>query len=238
MAYNMVRRLVRHLRRLAQPLIWPAYRWYLSKPRWYRHLGLSIRVLPSVFHPGWLVSTKVFLEFAMKLNTAGKRVLELGAGSGLISLYLAKKGALVTASDLNPMAVRAMRESSLKNNIPLTLVESDLFKNIPLQQFDYIFINPPFYPRQPKDDWERAFFCGTDFEFFRSLFNQIGPFMGPATHVYLILNEYCSITKIIEIAEANEIVFNRVLQKRKAGEWQYIFEMSNRPFDNFVQKNS
>lgn len=230
--------MVPHLRRLAHPFIWPFYRWYLSSPRWYRYQGLSIRLLPTVFHPGWLVSTKVLLEFLMELDISGKRVLELGAGSGLIGLSLAKKGSNVTASDLNPLAIRAMKESSIKNNIPLTLVESDLFVHIPLQEFDFIFINPPYYPRQPKDDWERAFFCGLDFDFFRGLFSQIKPFMGPATRVYMILNEYCGITKIIKIAEANQIVFKLLRQKRKAGEWQYIFELSNRPFDQFAQKIS
>ncbi len=228
--------MVPHLRRLAQPLLWKFYRWYLSKPRWYRYQGMSIRLLPTVFHPGWLVSTKVLLEFAMELDTAGSLVLELGAGSGLIGLSLARKGARVTASDLNPAAIRALKESSLENNISLTLVESDLFDQIPLQQFDFIFINPPYYPRQPKDDWERAFYCGPDFDFFRRLFGQIKPFMGPATRVYMILNEYCAITKIIKIAEANQIDFKLLRQKRKAGEWQYIFDLSNRPFDQFAQK--
>ncbi len=234
----MMRRLVTHLRKLAQPLIWPLYRWYLSRPRWYQYQGIHIRLLPTVFHPGWLVSTKILLEFAMELDSAGKRVLELGAGSGLIGLSQVRKGAMVTASDLNPMAIRAMKESSLKNNVPLTLIESDLFDKIPLQHFDFIFINPPYYPRQPKNDWERGFYCGPDFDFFRGLFTQIKPFMGPATRVYMILNEYCALAKIMEIAESSGIVFNRVLQKRKAGEWQYIFEMSNRPFDYLVQKIS
>lgn len=225
----MVRRLIPRLRRLAQPLIWPFYRWYLSRPSWYRYKGLSIRLFPTVFHPGWLISTKVLLDFLLELDAAGQRVLELGAGSGLIGLSLARKGARVTASDLNPMAIQAMKESSIRNNIPLTLLESDLFERIPLQHFDYIVINPPFYPGQPKDDWERAFYCGPDFDFFRGLFLQIRPFMGPRTHIYMILNEYCAIPQIIKIAEAEQIVFTRVYQKRKAWEWQYIFELSNRP---------
>lgn len=225
----MLRGLVPHLRHLAQPFVWLAYRRYLSIPRWYRYREMYIRLLPTVFHPGWLVSIKILLEFAMELNTAGKRVLELGAGSGLISFSLAKKGALVTASDLNPKAILAMKESSLKNNIQLTLVESDLFDKIPFQHFDYIMVNPPFYPGRPKDDWERAFYCGADFDFFRGLFLQIRPFMGPRTHIYMILNEYCAIPQIIKIAEAEQIVFTRVYQKRKAWEWQYIFELSNRP---------
>jgi 2-polyprenyl-3-methyl-5-hydroxy-6-metoxy-1,4-benzoquinol methylase len=49
----------------------------------------------------------------MELELSGKRVLELGAGSGLIGLSLARKGAMVTASDLNQW-LSGNAESSLK----------------------------------------------------------------------------------------------------------------------------
>ena len=129
-----------HLRQLfrkaIQPFLWGAYRVYLSTPRWYTYDGLKVRILPSVFHPGLLISTKVLLGFALQQDLKNKRVLELGAGSGLIALALARVGAVVTATDINPKAIASMKESSQKNNLPLTLIESDLFQNIPPQYFD------------------------------------------------------------------------------------------------------
>jgi release factor glutamine methyltransferase len=213
------------IRKYTQPLFWKVYRWYFSKPRWYKYDGLSIRILPTVFHPGWFISTQVLLHFLLQKDLTNKRVLELGAGSGLIGLKAAESGARVTVTDINPHAIEAMKESSAKNKIPLILLESDLFKKIPLQGFDYIVINPPYFPRQPKDLWESAFFCGLNFEYFRSLFAQIHPFLGTGTKTYLILSEYCSIENIKEIAIINQLELELVFEKRKAGECQYIFEV-------------
>lgn len=213
------------IRRHLQTLFWKLYRWYFSKPRWYKYDGLFIRVLPTVFHPGWFISTHVLLQFLLQDDLKNKRVLELGAGSGLIGLAAAKAGALVTLSDINPHAIEAMKQSSEKNNIPLILLESDLFHKIPVQGFDYIVINPPYFPREPKDLWESAFFCGSDFQYFKSLFAQIHPILEINTKTYLILNEYCAIKQIKEIAGINQLELELVSEKRKSGEWHYIFEL-------------
>ena len=70
-----------------------------------------------------------------------KTFLELGAGSGLISICAAQKGAAVTATDINPVAIQYLQKNSLANNVSLRVIESDLFKTIAAQQFDFIAIN-------------------------------------------------------------------------------------------------
>ena len=37
-------------------------------------------------------------------------------------------------------------------NVNINLIESDLFKNIPKQQFDFIVINPPYYQKDPETE--------------------------------------------------------------------------------------
>ena len=215
-------------RRIVQPFLWLGYRWYLSKPRWYSHAGLRIRILPSVFHPGLLISTKVLLKFVLQQDLKNKRVLELGAGSGMIALASVRAGAIVTATDINPKAIASMKESSQKNGLPLTLIESDLFQNIPLQAFDFIFINPPYYPKQPNNHQEYAFFCGADFEYFRQLFSQLPSFLEEGTVVYLILNDDCAIETIRHLALEKSIAMPLLFQTKKIGEVQYIFGLEIR----------
>lgn len=212
--------------RTGQPLIWKIYKWYMGSPRWYHYQGIKVRLLPTVFHPGWLISTRVLLEFLTNIDLKDKYILELGAGSGLIGLYAVRMGASATVTDINPKAIEAMRESSLKNNIPLHLIHSDLFENIPVQIFDFIIINPPYFPRKPKDDWEVAFYCGEEFEYFYRLFDQIRPFIHQRTNVYMILNEYCAIDRIKEIAAGCTIDLHLSATKKKYGEEQYIFELN------------
>lgn len=77
----------------------------------------------------------------------GKKFLELGCGSGLISIAAAKKGARVTASDINPVAVEFLVKNSEENKVEIEVIESDLFNDIPKQPFDIIAINPPYYKK-------------------------------------------------------------------------------------------
>jgi len=211
--------------KMGQPLIWKMYKWYMARPRWYNYRGIRVRLLPTVFHPGWLISTKVLLEFLAKMDLVDKHFIELGAGSGLIALHAASMGANVMATDINPHAIHALEESSLKNNIRLQVIQSDLFENIPIQIFDYIVINPPYFPREPKDYWELAFYCGEKFEYFHRLFNQIYQYINPPTSIYMILNEFCAVDTIKGIARQWRIELGLVHQETSCGEDQYIFRM-------------
>lgn len=219
--------MIKLLRKLSQPLVWRMYKWYLSSPRWYTYEDLQIRLLPTVFHPGWLVSTKTLLNLLSELELTGKNVLELGAGSGLIALVAARKGALVTASDINPMAIQAIHESARHNKLNITIIESDLFDAINEHEFDYILINPPYFPKDPADDWDKAFFCGSHFEYFHKLFGQIGAYMSDLTKTYMILNEYCNMEIIDSIARKNKLLLTLTEAKMVSGEKQFIFTIEN-----------
>jgi len=73
-----------------------------------------------------------------------KTLLEIGCGSGALSLFAARQGWLVTASDVNPDAVAAARENAQRNHIALDFSQSDLFEAHAGQKFDVILFNLPF----------------------------------------------------------------------------------------------
>jgi len=52
-----------------------------------------------------------------------------------------------------------------------------LFDRIETKEFDYIIINPPYFPKNPNKEEEFAWFCGNDFQYFKKLFNQIGNYV-------------------------------------------------------------
>lgn len=207
------------------PILQPLYRVYLSKTRPFRYKNIHVMVRPGVFYPGFIFSTKMFLRFIEQLDLAGKRMLELGAGSGVISVYAASRGAIVTATDINPVAVRNIRENAESNKVVLTVTESDLFKSIPDTHFDFILIAPPYYPKDPKDYGEMAWYCGRDFEYFDHLFGQLPEHYHDSTQVLMILSEDCDIKRIKEIGGKYGFVFIRMIQTRKLGEWNYIFSI-------------
>ena len=194
--------------------------WYLRSERRFRFEGLELDIPPGVFHPG-LFFTSLFLIDALRgEDLSGKTLLELGAGSGLISLWSAKRGAAVTATDISPLAVTAVERNVRSNLEPSGLsgrlprvIHSDLFDKVPREAFDWVVINPPFYPKTPRTDAQRAWFCGKDFQYFEKLFGQIGDYIGPATTVLMLLSEDCDIPRIRGIAGRNGLALR--LEKRK-----------------------
>lgn len=198
---------------------------YFSKPRKYHFEGVEAIVNPDVFPPHLTISTKILLNYIKLLNLKNKTFLELGCGSGIVSLYAAKKGAIVTASDINNSALEALGISSKQNNLAITVLFSDLFDKLSGKRFDYIIINPPYYPKKPKNIKEQAWYCGENFEYFEHLFAQLPKHLDPSNNVLMILSEDCHIEKINSIALKNNLTFQSVLEKKVMKEKNYIFKI-------------
>ena len=214
------------IKKILFPILKSVYNIYASKERSYSYKGINVRVMPGVFHPGLFFSTKLLLEYISKIELKDKTVLELGAGSGLISIYCARQNAKVTASDINPTAIKNIVKNSELNNVKLEVIESDLFDKIEMRKFDYIIINPPYFPKDPKNEKELAWFCGSDFQYFKKLFTQLNNYKTQETIVLMILSEDCDLQRITSIANENHFSMNIVFQKKVFGETNYIFRIS------------
>jgi release factor glutamine methyltransferase len=188
----------------------------------FRYVGLQLAVPPGVFHPGVFFSTPIFISFLQKIDFQEKTVLDVGAGSGLLALFAAQHGAVVTALDINPLAVKTAHRNAELNALPLTAVESDLFDNLPLQLFDIILINPPYYPRAPLSAAEHAFFAGENWEYFEKLFRKLPGYIHSGALVWMILSEDCDVEKITAIAAAHSFRLTVVFEKKKWGEQFFV----------------
>jgi release factor glutamine methyltransferase len=218
---------IRHalLQRL-HPVLKRVTRWYLSRERVYHYEGLRIQVFPGVFHPGLFFSTGVLLRFLKDQSLAGKTLLELGSGSGLIAVWSARQGAFVTASDINSQAIHNTRENAKANGVPVAVVHSDLFTNMPAATFDWIVVNPPYYPRQPANEAENAWYCGENFEYFGRFFAQLHPFLHSDSSVLMVLSEDCALNRITNMATQHGFAMNQVRQEKTGGEWNYIYQIT------------
>ena len=216
------------IKRLSNLFLRPIVQWYISKDRHYRYKNLKLLIRSGVFHPGLFFSSRLLAEFVEVLDLSGKKVLEPGAGSGLISLVAARKGAIVTASDINRLAVENIQHNAHINKLSVTVLHSDLFDDIPVNAvFDYIILSPPYYPRNPSTEAEMAWYCGSEFQYFKKLFSQLKNRQGihePA--IYMILSEECRIDTIENIGLEHGFTFELVLQKKVAWEWQFIYHIS------------
>lgn len=213
------------LKKISHPFLKFGLQFYYSKPRDYYYQDICIKIHPEVFPPQLTFSTKILLDFINEMDLKNKTFLELGCGSGIISLLASRKKAFAIASDINQTALRYLENNALKNKLQVQVVYSDLFDEIGNQELDYIIINPPYYPKKPKNIKEQAWFCGADFEYFEKLFSQLPKYLSDRTQCYMILSQDCDLEKIKAIARKNEMAFELVLEKKELVETNYIFSV-------------
>jgi release factor glutamine methyltransferase len=128
-------------------------------PERFHFKDLEISLHPSVYNP----AEDTFLLLATIMPVGSENVLELGTGSGIIALYCASKGCLVTCTDINPYAldltcknIQANRHL-LKGKIKTLL--GDLYQPIKgNERFDLIIFNPPYLPTKQEEKTDDHWF--------------------------------------------------------------------------------
>ena len=198
---------------------------YLSRKRIYQHNGFRLQIPPEVFHPGFFFSTKFLMQYLDRFMLQEKSLLELGAGSGLISLHAAKQGARVTATDLNKTAIEYLHINARENGVGLRIIHSDLFLELPKEQFDFIVLNPPYYKRDASTEKELAWFCGSQGEYFECLFEGIGNYLHEKSEVLMVLCDGCDLEMIRDMARKQGYVMNLLCSKKTLIETNFIFNI-------------
>lgn len=74
----------------------------------------------------------------------GKRVLDLGAGSGLVGIAAAQAGGMASAAEIDPNGRAAIALNAAANGVPLPLVEVNIAGDAP-DGFDLIAAGDVFY---------------------------------------------------------------------------------------------
>lgn len=218
-------------KRLLNVFYRPFVQWYTNRETSYSYNDLKVKVTPGVFHPRFFYSTTFMLEFLEFINFNRKKVIEIGSGAGLISIYAATEGANVLAVDICPLAVE-----NTSNNVNLNsskiqegkgainVLQSNLFENVQPGIFDLLLVNPPFYQGEAKKTGEHAWYAGKNLEYFKGLFNNCRRFMDKESEMYLVLSEDCDFQKINTIAREHGIVMKVISEKSFLTESLYIFK--------------
>ena len=123
----------------------------------YRKKGeISHRGLDDV----WVMfphETLLFIERLGKIK--GKQALDIASGSGAISLFLADKFKTVTASDINPKAVKYARFNAVLNNLDNKIIniQSDMFSKLGNTKYDFICWNGPTVAMPEIDEPDKVY---------------------------------------------------------------------------------
>ncbi len=90
------------------------------------------------------------LESEVIKKAKGKKVLDMGCGSGVQSLAALKSGAKsIFATDINEEAVKECRKKGINS------IKSNLLQKVK-GKFDLIIFNPPYLPEDKREDAESS----------------------------------------------------------------------------------
>ncbi len=109
--------------------------------------GFALVAHPGVFAPDPRYSNSTGMMLRHLPDLHGKDVLDLGCGTGVMSVIAAKRGARrIVAADIDPAALRNTQENIRKHNLePLVeTIISDLFSHV-TGVFDCILANLPIW---------------------------------------------------------------------------------------------
>jgi methylase of polypeptide subunit release factors len=128
----------------------------------WRRKGVPVRALDGRVHPHYGVFAPVRAEHVDLVaaalegrDLAGSLAFDVGTGTGVLALLLARRGARVVATDREPRAVACARENAARFGLAgrIEVAEADLF---PAGQADLVVCNPPWLPDQPHGLLDRA----------------------------------------------------------------------------------
>lgn len=142
---------------LKRPFLLPRVR----KPALERIDGVTLLSLPDVLNPVVFRSGELLARTVAESPLAEPsthRALDMGTGTGVGAVFLARRGWRVVAVDLNPEAVRCARINALLNRLEdrIEVRQGDLFGPVESERFDLILFNPPFFRGEPKGLFDLA----------------------------------------------------------------------------------
>jgi release factor glutamine methyltransferase len=187
--------------------------------------GFQLLVRPTVFHPRYFLTSAFFADFVSRMDLTGKRVADVGTGSGILALAAAQAGAAsVIALDVNPSAALAAGENARRNGLGhvVMAVSSDLLSSFtPRPLFDVVISSPPWFAGEPRDLADRAWHAGPAYAGIAMLFIQARERLAPGGSMYVLLSSHSDLNLLGSLI--NDAGFaSRLVAKRSIGIESFI----------------
>lgn len=158
----------------------------------WRRVGLEVPGLPGRIHPHYGVFTPTRGDYPQLLaqapSPAGKRVFDIGTGTGVLGFLLLEAGAAsVLGTDVEPRAVACANENAraLGYGERFRALQTDLF---PEGLAELIVCNPPWIPAAPRTPLDRAIY-DPEHHFLRRFLAGLHQHLAPGGEAWLIVSD-------------------------------------------------
>ncbi|NHJ04978.1 MAG: methyltransferase domain-containing protein [Candidatus Heimdallarchaeota archaeon] len=163
--------------------------------------GLNLKIPKEVYDPA---EDSFLLTENIQINLNNK-VLEIGSGSGYVSIYLAKKfpQAEYFCVDINYYAANITNRNAISNNVNISTICSDLYNsfNTPTTHqsiFDVIIFNSPYLPVSEIGILEKAWSGGANgLEIVKNFIENLPKFLKEDGRSYLVVSSKTN-TQLLE----------------------------------------
>jgi release factor glutamine methyltransferase len=198
-----------------------------------RAAGFRLIVRPTVFHPRWFITSEFFAGFIADLDLQGRRVADVGTGTGILAMAAARAGATrVVAIDVNPHAVQSAAENAAASGLGdrIEAVRSDLLAALPrAPAFDVILSSPPSFPGEPLDLADRAWHAGPGYRDIAALFDQARERLAPDGRLYVLLSSDSDLDRLGVLAARAGFEARLAAKRSILIEELLIYELRLRP---------
>ncbi|HHX33323.1 MAG TPA: peptide chain release factor N(5)-glutamine methyltransferase [Mollicutes bacterium] len=191
-------------------------------------INVNKHTLIPRFETEYLVEKTI--KYIKKLNLNKSSVLEVGTGSGCISIILKKelKTLEITSIDISKKALKVASKNAKLNKVKINFIKKDVFKFNLINKYDILISNPPYILPKDKDkklkyEPKKALYAdNTGLNYYKQIFKIASKSLNPKFLIALEIEE----TMGDKIKEVSKDYFKDVvikLEKDLAGKNRYIF---------------
>lgn len=180
-------------------------------------------------HPGFFRSGKFFAEYLLSQNFAGKTILDMGTGSGILAIAAAQKGATVLAIDKNKAAIQCAKHNVSRNGLEtkIRVLEGDYFDGLGKEEkFDVVLFNPPFLLGVPQSEFDLALYGGVELSLLDSFVNDVKSHLVPNGYILMVLSSDANIPVILDKFTRRGLSSAQIHSQKLFFETLYIFGLT------------
>ncbi len=184
--------------------------------------GMKIIVEPGVYQ----TSGDSDLMAGSVEITKNQNFLEIGCGTGVVSIATAKRAAQGVGIDINERAVENSRRNAQAQGVTnVSFFLSNVFEKVE-GQFDVIICNPPYTKHEVRDNIDRMFWDPED-ETKQKFFKEVGAYLKPNGKIYFGWADFADIDVGLpfKLAKENGYALANTYKKPHKEDFNfYVFE--------------